>query len=384
MLLQPFMPVLARPVEGTDASGGGGTTADAAKAKAEFEKSYEKIMAMEPVDLGWLGNATVAVAGFFSGEDYVGQIKEANKQIEEAQAQAKEMKANFDSNNIDKASSMDPNEMVQGALAAQQQAQTERQAVLKSAGQSLQKVGGIIEMIGTILSAVNLVLNICLAFLPAAPAIAAVLAVTEPLAIALPIAGATIKGAGEGLEQAADAGVWSDQELFKYMGREAVKEGVIAGATAVVSEVGGELVSKGVGSIATKYASENADDVVRAVTNAWDPNEMAATVLKDRFAHVLPSTMSEEAVKEVFKNGVDLVDEASSFAYTVATGEGNNLVDRYLSGEDRPTISGGSLAEKGTEALVGGIYDTVVPKPASSKAGLKTGSSYHGGGGGSF
>lgn len=371
LLLQPFIPVLATATSQSD---------DVSSAIEQFNETYEKIKAMEPIDLGLLGTGAVGIVGFFKGEDYTGEVKRANEQIEKAKEQAEEMKKQFDSAKVDDVQNMDVNKL-SGSLREQMQASANNQKILKNCGESLLKVSEVLNTIGTVLSILNPILEIVgsICSVPPLTPVGAVaegiLLVTRPLAVAVPIIGATIKGAGDGLIDAAEASAAADKALLttgessgpikvsNYVGKEMVKDGATAGACAFIgSKACGKVVENGASklattkvgnSIVTKFMGSNADDFAKGIKNVWGwssdspASEMTREVLEDSLTKYLPDGMSAKNVDRFFKNATSIAGKVDSKLYKMATGESKQSISTKGIAKN--------IAGKGVDAFVDGV-----------------------------
>lgn len=391
LLLQPFAPVFA--IATTQGSG------DISSAIEQFNETYDKIMAMNPIDLGLLGTGAVGVVGFFKGEDYVGEVEKANAEIEKAKAKAQEMKANFDKANVGSVKSMDVDKLA-GTLTSQVKASAENQKVLNDCGESLVKVGEVLDTLGTVLGILNPILevvgSICSVppMTPVGIVAEGILLVTRPLAVAVPIVGATIKGAGEGLIASAQQAAAADEALLtmgeksepinvsKRVAKEMAKDGGAATLTSFIgSEACGNLVSKGAGKFATtaagqkllscsavnKHLGNNADDFAKGIKKVWgwSSDDFASnarkTALEDTFTKYLPSAMTEENVNRLFKNTNKIAGKLESKLYKEAVGE------------SKTSFSTKGLAKDVAKTLYNNTVDATFDVGQPEEAGLNVG-----------
>ena len=422
MLFQSIVPVFARLDEG-----GGGSVSDA---KAQFEENYKKIMALKPIDLGLIGTGAVGLASglhnagtwlgnTFGGKndeyvDYVGEIKKANQEIENAQKQARQMKAEFDKAKLGEVEKMDPSKLEKGPLTTQQNAQVKNQETLKQAGETLKKVGDIVNTVGTVLGIVDPILKMVsiAATVPPVTALGAACGAAWPfvhaLALGLPVVGSTLKGAGQGLCDAANIAVQSDEALYNIThGQEdknpknmsvsgtvalgAVKEGAPAALFAFLgSEKGGEIAKNTVGKLGTAFQGTKLGqkvagtsvaqkyfngDIAKALKDGWgyewNPKKLTAEVLKDNYSgYAISKGLAADKVDDFFKYAGKAADKIDSFLYKKATGE------------SLPTINLKQGFKKGVSGISNAVYDHFKPKAPEDNAGLNADSDFGGGGGG--
>ena len=338
MVLQFFAPAMARPVEGTTTSGANSNSSEVSKAQQEFDKSYETIMALEEVDLGKIASVCVGGVSFFENigvgahnlwdkwtnggndqqeyKDYIKQIEDANAKIRQAKKDAEEMKKAYDAGKIDDAKNADPNKIVQGGFAAQAEAIDTLRDTLTTAGNTLQKVGKVCSDISTVLGIVNAVLKVVsIGFPPSATVIGLILLVTEPAATALGIAGPLIEAAGESLVDSAQAGQFTDEELFKNMAVDVAIEGGKMAATKLITKG----ITAGAGKLAEdfadKYGDEAANKLIGTCTTAWDPKSVVKTALQSDLTESLGEKFADEAGQKALEDLADvtidyLVDES--------------------------------------------------------------------------
>ena len=385
MVLQFFAPAMARPVEGTTTSGSSNAnsnSSEVSKAQAEFEKSYKTIMALEEVDLGKMASVCVGGVSFFENigvgahnlwdkwtnggndqqeyKDYIKQIEDANAKIRQAKKDAEEMKKAYDSGKINDAKNADPTKIAEGGLAAQAEAVDTLRDTLTTAGTTLQKVGKVCSDISTVLGIVNAVLEVVsVGFPPSATVIGPILLVTKPACTALGIAGPLIEAAGDSLVESAQAGQFTDEQLFKNM----VVDVGIEGGKMLATKLVTKGITAGAGKLAEnfadKYGDEAADKLVGTCTSAWDPKQMVKTALQSDLTSSLGENFASEAGQEALE---DLADVTVDY-----------LVDE--SGIPVPSVKGyiEDKIDEGGDALKKTYHDN---------AGLNTGSN-HGGSGGS-
>lgn len=212
------------------------------KATAEFQKTYDAIMAVEPVELGGMANFTINaidgiksfasdVSGLFNGESaaerearqkqeeydkYKAQIDRANEEIAQLKADAQATMAMLKSGDIQAAASTDPtksyNSIVEsgGALGVYQKA-------LSNAGNKLLDIAGKLSTAGTVIGIITAILiPVSIAFPVVAPAIPVMKGVT----LALTIAEGVIKAAGNTLITASEKAITGDQDFMETLALE--------------------------------------------------------------------------------------------------------------------------------------------------------------------
>lgn len=376
--MQMLAPAWAAPAKNTTSSK---KSEEVAKAQEEFNKSYEAIDKLEEIELGSMATACVGGVSFFENigigasnlwdkwtndgqnqqeyKDYIKQIEDCNAKIRQAKKDAKKMKEDYDKGKIDDAKNADASKIAKGGLAAQAEAVDTLRDTLTTAGTTLEKVGKVCSDIATVLTLVNAVLKVVsVAFPPSAAVIAPVLLVTEPAATALGIAGPLIEAAGTSLVESAQAGQFTDKQLYGNMALDVGVEGGKQLATHLVTKG----LIKGGGKLAEDIGKEYGDDVanklVGTCSGAWDPMGMAKTALQSDLTQALGENFADEAGQKALEEFTDatvdyLADEA---------------------GIEVPSVSG--LVEDGIDA--GGDW---VKKQVKEKAGLNTGSNSKSGSG---
>ncbi len=246
------------------------------KATAEFQKTYDAIMAVKPVELGGMANFTINaidgiksvasdVGGFFKGESaaerearkkqeeynkYKAQIDRANKDIEQLKADAKATMAMLKSGDIQSAANTDPtksyNSIVEsgGALGVYQKA-------LGDAGKKLLDIAGKLSTAGTVIGIVTAILiPIAVVF----PAVAPAVPVMKGVTLALTIAEGVIKAAGNTLVTASEKAITGDQDFMKTIALETTLQaadtatGIVLGKTGV-GVAGSALANTAVGGL---------------------------------------------------------------------------------------------------------------------------------------
>ncbi len=283
MIIQPFVPVFADG-NGKDSE----TSGNVSDAKAQFQEAYDQIMELEEIELGWGAKAAVGVAGFFEGENYLEQVKNANEQIREARENAEQMKKDFDSGKMDEAEKADPKALAQGALTAQTETQAQLQETLNKCGETLVKIADVLDTIATIVAILTPIAEICLAFPPATAAAGVVLSICDVLNTVLPPAAIALRGIGQGLIDTAQTGQFSDRVLVGNVvwdtGVEFVKDKAMDALGGVAGDALGGMWDMS-GSITKDLVQADlGDDLTKLVTNNDSYRNMMYKRLEDGVA----------------------------------------------------------------------------------------------------
>ena len=374
MLFQPFVPLFAE----------NSNTAEVSSAETQFLDAYDQISKLEEIDVSecegiikaatgientghaikngftWLGNQWDKLTNDGKNQkeydeyaDYIGQIKEANKKIIEAKAQAECMKTAFDNGGIDAAKNADPSKVSKGSLETQMQAMDDARTALTDAGNCLKDVAKTMETIATVLSGLSTVAGL-LSLIPALSGPCAVISLALGIAgdVLSPVA-KCMDSAGDGLIAAAQAGANSEagtyaMDNFKHT---AVEEAPKAAFNIALDVVGSKYVG-GESSNAIKDASSKyLDDVLDLGGNAsklWDPT---SSIVGDTFKYVGTNLgWSEKAIKVASDVTVKAPRAANSF-YKAATGENlyeNPLTDISVKSQEKNIVKGvgGWLADQ--------------------------------------
>ncbi len=359
MLLQPFMPVIARQVEGTDAAGGGGKNYNSSsvdEAQQEFQKTYDTVMQLEEIDLE--GFASTCVGGvstcenigtwfhngwdnlFNDGQnqkeyvDYLGDIERANEQIRQAKAQMTEMKEKMDAGDVDKAKNADPSQVADGAIRAQAEAMNTLRGTMTTAGETLVNIGELCETVSTILGVLDLILKgICLipVCAPAIPILEPISEICGTASTVLGIAGPMITAAGESLIESAQMGYTSDAQI---LGNLAIDVGVEGGKQALChfATKGCEKLMGGTANYLADSFGDNADDILGTANAFWDPKStltqgVGSAIFGDDFTKQFAERGLDELAED-FMNGTSefLVDTALDAAGT-SIPSGDDLIE---------------------------------------------------------
>ena len=255
------------------------------QAVADFQKTYDEIMSIKPIELGkisewtlnrindiqnawanrpsWLGGDTKSEAEAKALKEkqelerYVPKIEKANKDIQKIQEDAKKTMDLLKSGSFEAAAKTDPSK-VYGSMDENASALGIYQKALKDAGQTLPDAAGALSTAATILGSVSLLCTVISAGFPPAAAIAApIAAITGKAATATGIAAAILKASGNTLITAADKAITDDKQFLTVAGKEVTK--------AAAQEAINRVVSKGVGNVAGDIADQlvgSADDFV--------------------------------------------------------------------------------------------------------------------------
>ena len=295
-LLQPFTPLVVG-AEGTE-----NQKAQIDKAVADYQKTYDEIMAIDECELGsvskwvigaidkvkeawnkakdfvsgvwnsrptWLGGdsdeekAAKAAAKEAEAaklekekdelEGYLPQIEKANADIKKIKADAQKTMDLLKSGAFAEASKTDPSK-VYSSMDENASALGIYQEALKEAGGTLLVAADGLTTATTILSSVSLVCTLISAgFPPAAPITGPIAAITKGAATATGIAASVLKAAGNTLVIAGEKAITGDKEFLTLAGKEATK----AAAEQAISRV----VGKGVSSFAGDYAKVLVNDI---------------------------------------------------------------------------------------------------------------------------
>lgn len=376
MLIQPFLPVLARQVEGTDASGGGGSnymSGDIDDSQAEFDKAYETVMSMEEIDLEGFASACVGAVSFgenvgiFFGNvwdnitnggnnqqeyvDYLADIEEANAQIREAKAQMQEMKEKMDAGDVDAAKNADPSAVAGETIEAQSQAMSTLRDSMTKAGNTLIDIGNLCDTVSTILGVLDLILKgVCLipVCAPAIPILEPISEICGIASTALGIAGPLMTAAGESLVESAEMGYTSDAQILGNLAIDVGTEGVKQAACQVVAKGCGAVMDDLAGCLVDSFGG-NVDDLIGSFVDEFDDDladiaEDFATGVYDEMVGQLADAVGmsdlEEAIDDGIGNALDTVGDTmkdNTVRPTANSSAGLNVGDD----DDGFTSSGG-------------------------------------------
>ncbi len=308
-LLQPFAPVIVAAEEAANQK------AQIEKAVADYQKTYDEIMSIEPIELGkiskWVLNRINDIKNFFSRppwqkesaeekkareekeqlERYVPKIEKANKDIEKIQQDAKKTMELLKSGKFQAAAKTDPSK-VYNSIDENATALGIYQKALQDASSALLDAAGALSTATTILGSVSLLCTaISAGFPPAAPFTGPIAAITGKAASATGIAASILKAAGNTLGEAAEKAITGDKEFLAVAGKEATK----AAAEQAVSRITGKAVS----SFAGDYA--------KAVVDDENTQELVKILVKKTVGDSLKPGKS--AINEVIGNAIDRVPD---------------------------------------------------------------------------
>lgn len=263
------------------------------QAKDEFQVTYDKIMAIEEIDLGsitseilrmiWNCENAIPIPRDDKGittpdqsrewaakmqaqqekaklEGYLAQIKKANEDIKKIKWDAIKTRISLTNGSLEKAAETDPTK-VYNSLDKNSSALAIYQEALKKAGNALLTAAGALDSAAT---ALDLVTKVCLLVsgsVALAPFTAPIAAITGPLAGICTAAGFTLTIAGESLISAADNAISGDKEFAELVGNICAKEFAKAGIDKASGNIIGGM-TKGVGE---SYAD---------LYNQMDPEEI--------------------------------------------------------------------------------------------------------------
>jgi len=277
------------------------------QAVADYQKTYDEIMAIKPIELGkvseWtlnrindIKNAWENRPTWLGGKDrsaeeekalkekqelerYVPKIEKANADIKKIQEDAQKTMDLLKKGSFEAAAKTDPSK-VYGSMDENASALGIYQKALKEAGQTLLDAASALSTASMVLGGVGLLCTVICAFPPAAPIAGPIAAVCGKAATATGIAAAILKAAGNTLIKAADKAITDDKSFLALAGKEATK--------AAAQEAINRVVSKGIGNIAGQYADDlvgAADDLIvdstgKVITNAANNKATKAIVSK--------------------------------------------------------------------------------------------------------
>mgnify|MGYP001339514589 CR=1 FL=1 len=275
--------------------------AEIAKAKQEYTQTYNDIMALKEVNLGWVGNGIVDLVGraesAFTGKekDYIKEIEEANRQIRQAKADATTTMALIQAGDLEAAAATDPSQMA-SSLAESGGALAKYQEALTKAGSALTAVGNTLGLITTVLTVVCGILTVAAAASVGtlAPVAAPVLVELIPLTGKLGIASALITAAGNSLISSAQKGIVNDANLLGNLAKDVAIEGAKIYIAQKVFPIIGNKISKVVSKQISSTMSKNAANIF---SKAWKPKDTVASSLAKKLNF-----------KNLYKNSVPAAD----------------------------------------------------------------------------
>lgn len=367
-----FQPIIAEiPVWAATSS-----AAEIAKAKQEYQKTYDQIMALETVDLGWFGGGVVDLVSKVESavtnkeKDYIKQIEEANKQILQAKSDAVATMNLINAGDLDAAAAKDPSQMANG-LAESGGAMAKYQEAMTKAGFALVSVGTAFMALSDFLTVTCAVLTIVAIAAGAisggslAVALAPVLAKLIPATTYISIAAAMLTAAGNSLISSAEKGVVDDANLLSSLSKDVAIEGAkIVIAQKLVPLAGGKigkLLSKKISSIFNQTAA-------KAFTKVWNPKNASANGLsklvnfKPLYKNSVPKASSQ-----LYKNPSYLQRYSKHLDSKIFEGviiDSVFRIGKLLNGNS--TIPGSATGFAGTEVNKG--LSSLQSKPDQSKS----------------
>lgn len=314
-ILQLFTPVIVAAQEAKNQK------AQIDQAVSDFQKTYDEIMAIKPIELGkvsewtlnrindiknawenrptWLGGKDrtaeeeAALKEKQELERYVPKIEKANADIKKIQQDAQKTMDLLKSGSFDEAAKTDPSK-VYGSIDENASALGIYQKALKEAGQTLLDAASALSTASMVLGGVGLLCTVICAFPPAAPIAGPIAAVCGKAATATGIAAAILKAAGNTLVKAADKAITDDKQFLTIAGKEVAK--------AAAQEAFNRVVSKGVGKIAGSFADDligSADDLVLNPKTG----EMVSNAANNKATKAIISRVISETIKPA-KSGI--------------------------------------------------------------------------------
>ncbi|HEY9071175.1 MAG TPA: hypothetical protein VIV61_13035 [Candidatus Ozemobacteraceae bacterium] len=230
------------------------------KSVAEYQKTYDAIMAIKPLELGGMANFTINaidtvkswgsnIAGFFKGESkeerekrqkeeeynkYKAQIDRANEDIKKLKADAEATMKLLKSGSLQAAAKTDPTK-VYNSLDQNASAMGIYQKALREAGESLVSVGDKIAAAGT---AIGLITAILIPIAVIFPAVAPAVPIFKGISIAITVAVGVVKATGNTLITAAEKAITDDKSFIKAAALETTLQAAESTVGIVTSKVG--------------------------------------------------------------------------------------------------------------------------------------------------
>ncbi|MDD3147122.1 MAG: hypothetical protein PHD82_07470 [Candidatus Riflebacteria bacterium] len=314
--MQTFVPTIVAAQESANQK------AQIEQAVGDFQKTYDEIMSIKPIELGkvsewtlnrindiknawanrptWLGGKdrseeeAAALKEKQELERYVPKIKKANEDIKKLQDDAKKTMDLLKSGSFEAAAKTDPSK-VYGSIDENASALGIYQKALKDAGQTLLDAANALSTASMVLGSVGLLCTAICAFPPAAPIAGPIAAITGKAATATGIASAILKAAGNTLIKAADKAITDDKQFLGVLGKEVTK--------AAAQEALNRVVSKGLGNIAGDFADTlvgSADDMILNSAGQLVSNKATNTATKAVIKKVI-----SEGFKPVKSGAID-------------------------------------------------------------------------------
>jgi hypothetical protein len=264
---QPFLPEIAAWAS-TDAA------SEIARAKSEFQKTYDQIMAVKPIELDWFARGAVDFGSGLNNlgkdkkdqEDYNKKIEEANRQLKKIQDDARNTMQLLEAGDLDGAAATNP-EKAFDSLQTTNSALGHYQEALTVAGTALLGASELLSNLSLLLLGVTM---ICTALSPAFPPLAAVATGLFALSNAIGIAAGVMAGAGLALTECAKNGITNDYQLAGIV----IGGGALGGAAGfVMSKLGGGKFGSQVAKASEKIFGKSFTSVL---SKAWNPKRFAA------------------------------------------------------------------------------------------------------------
>ncbi|MBU1106041.1 MAG: hypothetical protein KKB51_05175 [Candidatus Riflebacteria bacterium] len=261
--------------------------AEIARAKQEYQKTYEQIMSLETVDLGWFAGGVVDVVGKIESavtkqeKDYIKEIEEANKQILQAKADAVETRNLINAGDLEAAAAKDPSQMANslaesgGAMAKYQEAMTKAGYALTGVGNALSALGDFLTITCGVLTVVAIIAGTMTAG-TLAVALAPVLAKLIPITNAISIAAGLLTAAGNSLISSAEKGIVDDANLLGNLGKDVAIEGVKIIVAQKLLPVVGNKIGK---TLAKRISSTFSKTAANAFSKVWNPKKASTNGL---------------------------------------------------------------------------------------------------------
>lgn len=253
-----------------------------AKAVAEYQKTYDQIMALKPLELGSMADFTIRaidkvkdtwsdIKDFFSRKSkeekarrdaeeqynsYKAQIDRANADIKKLKADAEKTMRLLKSGAVDEAGKTDTTKSylhiieTGGALGVYQKA-------LREAGQSLMDIGEKLSAASTVLATIAAVVTvIAVPF----PALAWAPPILKGVSLALTVTSGVVKTAGNTLLTAAEKAITDDKNFMREAALEAALQAAETGSgfvTGRLGTVGGTIADATIGGVTSTIRDVN-------------------------------------------------------------------------------------------------------------------------------
>lgn len=273
-----------------------------------FNEAYQEIMNIKPVEIDWLLSKTLCGADSANGQawgTYEAKIKEANKSIADAKAQAQQAKSLLDLQAIQAQTLATENDGVKSDLVGTVKAKAQLQDGLRTAGEQIKNVGMMMSCISQILG----VAYIVMAAIGAVTTFGIVTALVTPLSIAstvLGIVGGGLTAAGDSLVASSQAGANTDDAVLVAIGC-GVATGVVEGAFSkygVKIDAGvSSILGKGIGKLVGKEMN---------LAPTLSGNIFKYIISRSRAYDAVAARAANAAGREVAPDGVKTVYDAAA------------------------------------------------------------------------